>query len=704
MFTDPGTMEVNDLRKLIRAYNLLAASCDDLRAIVGKVSRDWIASEIERDIPLADIPAATLSTVRGRDILAEELLGNKNLGPADIDLQSLDFGRDLSCRTINSNRLPKLEPLINAAVLVGNMLLGVQRYGNKGRGDPSIDNDLIVAAILRDSLGRKHYHSALLPSDCDVIDDTMIIDLFGQGVLNKLTELNTYWDLFQKSLDSDTLATIEIAAPYANVIAAIAAGRLRLTARAAGDEIFSTLDNEKRTELRSQGISVDGEHPERPYLDADYRIARAALNLPHVDYNALREPLGSTLLLAVADALEDDNKIPRLVGRRGKAIHDVHNNMPMMEYYNASEYPDAFETVHVAALDLMRHLDKCRRKSYNTMLAHAFHIAGTIEATLGDAMEPRLASMALLHDIVEDGSESVAGYDQSLHKLKLRFGGPLAAIVAELTDSHSHHDGPKKAQATLASPYLAQPEEQYNVDRFSPMKLRPTDTEQPYTLDGIIVKLADTAVTFEEGVRNPELMSGWWRHSGIRIYWAQKTRGSIVYPLTERLVKELIDSRTDSNYSLREGALRKAMLEGLRRLLMHTLDWADRYVITNLAILAREYQLSADEHAKLQSAFFNTHLDNELFNSDVLETLFPESRLEQSINAGIVPDAAHVTLYRYRKDSDAEKDPSTFLDYRTRALWRQSVRDELGDGRCNSRREKDAETVLALFSNCMRSK
>ena len=80
------------------------------------------------------------------------------------------------------------------------------------------------------------------------------------------------------------------------------------------------------------------------------------------------------------------------------------------------------------------------------------------------------------------------------------------------------------------------------------MHLRPTDGETPYTLEGIIVKLSDTAVTFEEGIRNPELMAGWWRHSGARIFWAQNMRGAIVHPLIERIEHEILDSETAPHY------------------------------------------------------------------------------------------------------------------------------------------------------------
>ena len=59
------------------------------------------------------------------------------------------------------------------------------------------------------------------------------------------------------------------------------------------------------------------------------------------------------------------------------------------------------------------------------------------------------ATIAILHDVVEDGSRHIAGYDQSLGHIKRRFGGPLAAMVSELTDAESSLAAHKKAEATL---------------------------------------------------------------------------------------------------------------------------------------------------------------------------------------------------------------------------------------------------------------
>jgi len=121
----------------------------------------------------------------------------------------------------------------------------------------------------------------------------------------------------------------------------------------------------------------------------------------------------------------------------------------------------------------------------------------------------------MLHDVVEDGSELVTGYGHSLRKIQFRFGGPIAAMVSELTDSTVQAAGANKANLTLKQPHLVLPQAQYNIGR-----------DVPYTLAGIVIKLLDTVVSLEEGIRDPDLMSGHWRHSGARIYWAERDRSS----------------------------------------------------------------------------------------------------------------------------------------------------------------------------------
>jgi len=95
------------------------------------------------------------------------------------------------------------------------------------------------------------------------------------------------------------------------------------------------------------------------------------------------------------------------------------------------------------------------------MTAHAFRICALAERLLGDALEPLVVSLAMLHDVVEDGSRRVTGYDHSLKKIMFRFGGPIAAMVSELTDETSPRaglssaaQGAYKARRTLNHPHL----------------------------------------------------------------------------------------------------------------------------------------------------------------------------------------------------------------------------------------------------------
>ena len=150
-----------DLQRLARAYGLLAGTCDSERVIVGNISRDWIASEVEDPVPLAALPRNLFSTQRGRDLLAAELFDGEDIDPETIDASVLDIDELGAGCLINSNRIPKLEPRIHVAVLVANFLLGVRLYGDHGKGVPSIDHDLIIAAMIQDSLDKPYLFSSL---------------------------------------------------------------------------------------------------------------------------------------------------------------------------------------------------------------------------------------------------------------------------------------------------------------------------------------------------------------------------------------------------------------------------------------------------------------------------------------------------------------------------------------------------------------
>ena len=668
---------LTDLVKLVRAYGVLAGTGDMERVIAGPLSRRWIATEVEHEVALSTLPNSLFNTQRGRDLLAAELFADQDIDPETIQPDQLNIAERGQQQLINTNRLPKLEPSIHSAVLAANMLLGVRLYGNHGQGMPSMSHDLIVATMLQDTLGKPFRYSAVSSADHEFIDDTYVFTWFGETVASFVQILHDYLVSFEAAVQANRSPAPAPSAEIATAVAAIQASRLRLSARAAGDQIISFLDVDGRRELAALGVDVSGEFPERPYLEQDFQRTVVAFALSGVDHYALREPLRNTLIMAVRDALDDPKKRERLSGRRGKAVHEVHMNLPVMEYYVASEAPNSIETVHLASLEMMRALEKGRRKSLSTMSAHAFRISAIAEKVLGRALEPLIVTLAMLHDVVEDGSLRVTGYGHSLRKIQFRFGGPIAAMVSELTDSNVSSDGEHKATATLNHPHLLAPQEQYDVGRFTQMNLKPTEAQVPYTLSGIVIKLLDTVVSLEEGIRDPELMNGHWRHSGARIFWAERVRGGIVYPLMERLLIELKASQIDPKYRSRPHYVNSVRLGAGKALLDITMLYLDMYTSQNLAILAREYGLDVYQRDTLIRLFYDSNVNTEQFKTRALNELLDDAKLSEAIAAGRLQCIGFSTLYNKNADMASKRDESTFLWYRKSALRRQEMRREL---------------------------
>lgn len=668
---------LTDLVKLVRAYGVLAGTGDMDRVIAGELSRRWIAQEVEHLVPLSSLPAKLFKTQRGRDLLATEMFSDQDIDPETIDPSQLDInagGRDC---LINTNRLPKLEPSIHAAILAANMLLGVRLYGNHGLGMSSMSHDMIVATMLHGTLGKAYRYSAISSSDHEIIDESYIFSWFGDAVATHVRALSDYLESFETAIEKGEVPNDPPSKEIASAVAAIEASRLRLTARAAGDQIISFLDEEGRAELAKNGVDIDSDFPERPFLEQDYARTKIAFGLAGVDHYALREPLRNTLIMAVRDALEDPAKRERLSGRRGKAVHEVHMNLPVMEYYVAADNPNSIETVHLASLEMMRSLEKGRRKSLSTMSAHAFRISAIAERVLGRALQPLIVTLALLHDVVEDGSARVTGYGHSLRKIQFRFGGPIAAMVSELTDSNVHTDGIDKAATTLSHPHLLSPQAQYNFGSFTQTNLKPTETDLPYTLSGIVIKLLDTVVSLEEGIRDPELMTGHWRNSGARIFWAERMRGAIVYPLMERLLMELKASQIDPKYYSRPHSVNSVRLKAGMALLDTTMMYLDLYVTQNLAIVALEFGLDTVQRDTLISLFNDANVNEEQFQTRVLEDLLKDDNLRTSIDRGVLECIGHCTLYPKDATNMSSRDESTFKAYRSSVLRRQSIRREL---------------------------
>ena len=666
---------LSDLVKLVRAYGLLAGTSDTERVIAGPLSRRWIESEVEHFVPLSALPEALFRTQRGRELLTAEFFTRHDIDPELVRPDTLDIaGAPIE---INTNRLPKFEPIIHQAVLAANMLLGVRLYGHGGLGMASVSHDLIVATMLQDVLGKAHRFSAINAEDHEVVDHAYVFTWFGDEVATLVRTLADALARFEEAV-AHGLSPPEAPTPeIATAIAAVMASRLRLSARAAGDHIISFLGPADRDELAARGVDCEGDFPERPQLESDYLRTVAAFAMQGVDHYALREPLRNTLIMAVRDALEDPAKRERLSGRRGKAVHEVHINLPVMEYFVVSEAPNSIETVHVASLEMMRSLEKGRRKSLSTMSAHAFRIAAIAERVLGRALEPLIVTLALLHDVVEDGALRVTGYGHSLRKIQFRFGGPIAAMVSELTDSNVHTAGASKAKLTLKQPHLLSPQDQYNVDRFTEMSLEPTGEEEPYTLAGIVIKLLDTVVSFEEGIRDPELMNGHWRHSGARIYWAERVRGAIVKPLIERLLIELRSSQNDPKYHARPYHVNTVRLRAGLALVDTVLSCQSLYATQNLAILAREYGLEVHERERLITLFRDPNVDEARFRAEVLERLLDDARLEKALGTERLPELGYTVLYRKDAALGAARDESTLLAYRASSHRRQVIRRKL---------------------------
>jgi len=696
--------QTKDLQKLARAYGLLAGTCDSERVIAGAISRDWIAKEVEHALPLATLPRALFATERGKDLLATELFDDDNIDPETIDPASLDLEELGAGHQINSNRIPKLEPTIHVSVLVANILLGVRLYGNHGRGVPDMDNDILIAAMIQDAIGKPYLFSSLSSDEYEFVDEDYLYTWFGERIASLAVRIRKELAAFEVAVENDLAPHVSAGDHMHSVLAAIYSARLRLSARAAGDCVIGFLDDEQREELRLSGVDVEAEFPERPFLQVDYLLAKSAFDLPGVDHYAIREPLRNTLMIAVEDALESPEKRKRLSGRRGKAVHEVHLNLPVMEYFIAAEAPNSIETVHLASLEMMRALDKGRRKSLSTMTAHAFRIAALAERLLGEALEPLVVSLAMLHDVVEDGSRRVTGYDHSLKKIMFRFGGPIAAMVSELTDASAFSEGADKARATLNHPHLLSPEQQYNVTRFTEMDIQPTDKRTPYTLSGIVVKLLDTLVSLEEGIRDPEMMKDWWRHSGARIFWAENMRGSIVNPLIERMVQEMALSKSDPDYRHRPHSVNSTRLKAGRALLDSTFNYLDLYTTQNLAILSDEYGLDSGQRDFLIRSFNNRNIDEAQFVDIAFTELLTEERLQKSIKAGRVPKRDYVTLYPKGAGDSEPMDPETFLSYRKSALRRKTIRTELGAESSDkiAALELRNQQVLAMYDQKMR--
>jgi hypothetical protein len=681
---------VADVSRLVRARQLLAATLDDHRAVVGRVSRAWIRKEIERRVRWGSLS----ESVRRHPAVSREA------GGFDSD--------DL----VNTNWLPKLEPWINANILVGAMLYGTRLYG-EGTEDPSrgvdcseIENDLIVAAMVHETLDLPDRFSALLPDDWRTVDEAYLRERFGARVAEHVGALRGHLQEFERALRTGKQDELRIPFPYANAIAAITAANLRLTARAAGDAIFGLFDEEQRGELRQRGFDVGDPNagfPERPYLERDYARARAAIALDGVDVSTLRSPVEGQLLQSVSNVLERGLPRDQLVGRYGAAVYQFHMVLPLMYRYSPInrrtavgpdgaqaevEGPFALATLHVTGLEAARYLHKVRRKGNGTAAAHSFVVAARAESVLHSRRGIPVIAGSDCHDLVEDGGIEVTGYDQSLEMVASRFGAPLAALVSEVTDSITKADGPAKAATFRKEPQLSFPEQLYNRGQFDELRAVATDPHVPYTVSGAVIKLADTGTTQDEGIRDPDMMSGIWRHSGARVNWDLYGKGRIVGPLVERLVIEIRVSETDPFYHRKRGGLPRPLVRRLKELIGWFFETSDRYMVQNLIILAEEYGLDESGCKKLVDLFFNDEGEREEIGS-LLDRLLDDARLDSGVAERGLP-----ATYRVRRGGRSQRDLGKLLDYREAARARRAVRELLG---LEAPHRDDFEDVVRLY-------
>jgi hypothetical protein len=275
------------------------------------------------------------------------------------------------------------------------------------------------------------------------------------------------------------------------------------------------------------------------------------------------------------------------------------------------------------------------------------------------------------HDLVEDGGLAVTGYDHTLEMFASRFGAPLAALVAEVTDSMTKSDGPAKAATFCAQPQIPVPETAYDVGQFGELRAVATRPDVPYTVTGAVIKIADTGVTQDEGTRDPDMMSGVWRHSGARVNWDLTSKGEIVRPLLERLVLEVELSRMDPFYAKRPGCLPFDEIEGLRDLIAWFLETSELYLVLNLTILASEYRLDEDARRALIAEFKEPTRKREECGA-WLDALLDDARLPP-----LVRERGLAATYRVLRRDAVVRDLTPLLNYRDAAIRRAAIRRSL---------------------------
>jgi hypothetical protein len=186
------------------------------------------------------------------------------------------------------------------------------------------------------------------------------------------------------------------------------------------------------------------------------------------------------------------------------------------------------------------------------------------------------------------------------------------------------------------------------------------------------MKLADFGATMDEGLRDPCMMTGPWKHSGARIYWDHTSKGRIVRPVLERLLVEIRISRADPFYHRREGNLPPGLIGCLRDVLGWSFDIADLYTAQNLAILAAEYGLPPQRRQRLVDHF----LDHRMAR-DASGPLFDELLDERALDPEVCRKGLAAT-HRLVPNEAPVRDLTRLCEYCAAARWRARVREEFG--------------------------
>jgi len=182
----------------------------------------------------------------------------------------------------------------------------------------------------------------------------------------------------------------------------------------------------------------------------------------------------------------------------------------------------------------------------------------------------------------------------------------------------------------------------------------------------------------EEGLRDPDTMPSYWRHSAARIHWIQKRRGEIINPLLERLLQEIKESQIDPRkYKARPHHVNVVRLRAGLSLIEMVMSYLDLYATQNLALLAWEYNLPPSQREILIDLFFDKNVNNEQFVERGINPLLLDDQLLESVQCGRIKSCGYNILFHEGATNSDERDESTLLTYRDAARRRQDIRREL---------------------------